>query len=256
MNKYVLLLLAISLNNILIAQEFEKKPIWKETFSFKYKLNTGDWNVGTNLDSPNLNISYDNQLIRIRNGKLILKAIKYTNSLGEIKIKDTFINTLNKRSFKYGKLEIKAKFPIGKGVWPAIWLVKVNREDEYPKGEIDLFEYIDCWNNEKHQGNVHYIVSKSQRKMYEKFCKNDITQFHIYTLEWTPTEIRMKCDGNIYLSYKKDNPNGWTFDEEYFLILNLGYGGWGATCGIDYDVLPCQMEIDWIKYYKFKSDNR
>lgn len=237
----------------IMAQEFESRPTWKETFAFQRKLSTEDWNAGTNLNNKVLNIAFDDKTIEIRKGNLVLKALKHTDSNGTTKIKLPYINTFQKHSFKYGKLQIKAKFPTGKGVWPAIWLISENR-DKFPRGEIDVFEYIDCLPDKQFQGNIHYVISKNERNMKNAYCKTDITTFHVYTLEWTPYEIRLKCDKKMYLSYKKDNANGWVFNENYYLILNLAFGtGWGASCGVDMDILPCQMEIDWIKYYKYKE---
>lgn len=237
----------------MMAQEFESRPAWKETFAFQRRLSSEDWNAGTNLENRILNTSFNNQIVEIKNGKLILKAIESTSPNGEKRVKESYINTYHKQSFKYGKLEIRARFPIGKGVWPAIWLVSENR-DTFPRGEIDIFEYIDCLPNNQFQGNIHYVISPNKRKMKNAYCKTDITNFHVYTLEWTPYEIRLKCDEKLYLSYKKDNANGWVFNENYYLILNLAFGsGWGASCGVDMNVLPCQMEVDWIKYYKYKD---
>lgn len=237
----------------IMAQEFESKPIWKETFAFQRKLNTEDWNAGTNLNDKTLNTAFNGKMIEIKKGNLVLKALKQTDSNGITKIKMPYINTFQKHSFKYGKLKIKAKFPTGKGVWPAIWLVSENR-DKFPKGEIDVFEYINCLPNKQFQGNIHYVISQNIRKMKNAYYKTDITMFHVYTMEWTPNEIRLKCDDELFLTYTKDEPNGWVFDENYYLILNLAFGsGWGASCGVDMDALPCQMEIDWIKYYKYKE---
>lgn len=255
MNKIILIILFFFyLSHCSItAQEFEKQPTWKETFTFQRRLSTKHWNVGTNLNSKVLNTAFDDKIIEIRKGNLVLKALNYTNSNGTTQIRFPYINTFQKHSFKYGKLEIKAKFPTGKGVWPAIWLVSEDR-DKFPRGEIDIFEYIDCLPNNQFQGNIHYVISKNKRKMKNAYYKTDITKFHVYTLEWTPHEIRLKCDNKLYLLYKKDNANGWIFNENYYLILNLAFGsGWGASCGVDIDILPCQMEVDWIKYYKYKK---
>lgn len=237
--------------NFAYSQDFEKKPIWFEKFN---TLDTSTWNNGANVHGGTCYTNFDSQVIYVKKGKLYLKAKEAIKKNNIPYVKQPYINTYTKKHFKYGKLELRAKIPVGLGVWPAIWLISKTRT-EYPRGEIDMLEYIGCWNKYKFQGNIHTVWKDNKRFQYPKYSTNkDITKYHIYTLEWTKEHLILKVDNEIYLKYNKNNPNGWVFDQEYFLVLNVAFGtGWGATCGIDNSILPCEMIVDWIKYYKLKE---
>lgn len=77
-----------------------------------------------------------------------------------------------------------------------------------------------------------------------------LTKYHIYTLEWTPDTLAFKVDGHQVYQLTKSEAEFWPFDDPYYLILGLSYGNWGAQCGMDESILPCEMLVDWIKYYK------
>lgn len=249
--KQILLFIFAIQFNLVHSQDFENEPIWSENFE---TLNPNIWNNGSNVHGGLCNINFDSQIIYVKRGTLHLKALEAIKKDGTKYIKQPYINTYTKKHFKYGKLEIKAKIPVGVGVWPAIWLISEKRT-EFPRGEIDMLEYIGCWDKYKFQGNIHTAWKDDRRFQYPKYSTNiDITKYHIYTLEWTKEHIILKVDNEIYLEYEKNNPNGWVFDQDYFLVLNVAFGnGWGAKCGIDNAILPCQMKVDWIKYYKIKE---
>lgn len=254
MRQLVLVFFLFSFCKIVLAQnEFEKDVCWGVDFQRIKKLDINDWNVGHNLYDTICRSVFDARVLNIESGYLSIKAIKVLSEDGISVVKEGYLNTYKKHSFRYGKFDFLVKSSIGKGVWPAIWLVCADRKN-YPRGEIDVFEYNGCWERSKMQGNIHYVASPQERKMFTQYLYVDVTQFHLYTLEWTKDEIRLKVDGQLLLTYTKDNPNGWIFDKDYYLILNMAFGkGWGASCGIDETSLPCSMDIAWIKYYKLKQ---
>ncbi len=237
--------------NFVYSQNFEKEPIWIENFK---TLNPNTWNNGANVHGGKCYTNFDSQTTYVKKGKLHLKAKEAFKKDSTLYVKQPYINTYSKKHFKYGKLEIKAKIPVGLGVWPAIWLISETRT-VFPRGEIDILEYIGCWDKYKFQGNIHAVWTDDRRFQYPQYSVNtDITNYQIYTLEWTKENITLKIGNEIYLKYDRNNPNGWVFDQEYFLVLNVAFdNGWGGKCGIDKSILPCQMIVDWIKYYKLKE---
>lgn len=245
----ILLMFLITIN--IMAQEFEENPSWIEEFNV---LDGKDWNTSTNIKGGKCFSYFDKKYVFVKNGRLILKADIAKDDNGKNYYRQAYVNTYKKHSFEYGKLEIRAKAPTGKGVWPAIWLVNEDRNN-YPRGEIDIFEYVDWWNGKQFQGNIHYVEDSIKRRQFAQYASCDVSKFHIYTLEWTKDRIELKLDGDrTYLVYTKSHPNGWVFNKPYYLIINVEFGrGWGATKGIDDSALPCQMEVDWIKYYKLKD---
>ena len=57
----------------------------------------------------------------------------------------------------------------------------------------------------------------------------------------------------IGTAFEKKEGEAWPFDKPYYLILNVAYGGWGGSCGMDDSAFPCEMKVDWIRYYKLKE---
>lgn len=126
-------------------QAQERKLIWADEFDGT-ELNLSDWSIIEGDGCPQLcgwgNDElqiYTDKNHRLENGMLYIKAVKegdhYTS---------TRINTKGKKSFQYGRFEVRAKLAIGKGVWPAFWLLGTNIDQVgWPlAGEIDVIEYV------------------------------------------------------------------------------------------------------------------
>lgn len=188
----------------------------------------------------------------VNNGKLIIRTLDEKKD--KALCTSGRIHTLGKVSFLYGRLEIKAKCPTGKGIWPAFWMLPA--EEGLPFGEIDIMEYIDCWSSKEYQINVHVTDKKNGnriKKMNPQLVKADVSKFHIYTLEWYKDKLVFLLDGNLCYQFDKKEGEAWPFDKPYYLILNVAYGGWGGSCGMDDSAFPCEMKVDWIRYYKLKE---
>nr|XP_023029642.1 beta-1,3-glucan-binding protein-like [Leptinotarsa decemlineata] len=177
-------------------------------------------------------------------------------------IKGAYIRTVNSFSFKYGKLEVRAKVPLGDWLWPAIWMMpRWNQYSSWPaSGEIDILES---------RGNRHFVKfgeeigveqvgstlhfgpdSKHDVYSYTKFSKNDKngwnTKFHKFQLEWTPEKISFSIDDDLLGTVVPPDGGFWElgkfsetnfenpwrrnskiapFDSEFYIIINLAVGG-------------------------------
>ena len=82
-------------------------------------------------------------------------------------------------------------------------------------------------------------------------CSDD---FHIYSVEWTSERIDVSVDGRVYFSFENDGDAKsatWPFNHPFYIILNVAFGGgWGGAEGVDYSVLPCEMQVDWVRVYQ------
>jgi len=194
---------------------------------------------------------------RIQDTLLIIEARK-ESYLGADYTSASLISKY-KGDWLYGKIEVRAKVPTGKGTWPAIWMMPTN--DEYggwPKsGEIDIMEYVGMnplnlyftTHFEGTNGSGH----QSSGKHFEFNAPYD--RFITYTLVWTPEKLEWYADGVKYHSYVKtaDDSKVWPFNKSFYLILNLAYGGvWGAQQGIDDTKLPHKFYIDYVRVYQLK----
>jgi len=159
--------------------------------------------------------------------------------------------------WKYGKVEVSAKVPTGKGSWPAVWMMPTNSEyGTWPKsGEIDIMEYIGVEPDKLHftthfegtGGSGHESSGTSTTDFSEPF-----NEFIVFSVEWTPTNISWYANGVKYHEYNKSGDyRTWPFDKEFYLILNLAYGGsWAGYDGVDDTQLPHKFFIDYVRVYQ------
>jgi len=257
--KYLLVLLAmyVLLPNQLPAQEECSYEVFTDEFDYEGEPNPDHWNYETggggwgNNEVQNYTDSRDNSYVS--NGTLKIHAKKSETGAWT----SARMVTSGKASWKYGRFEIRAKLPKGRGTWPAIWMMP--QESVYgtwPKsGEIDIMEHVGY-----DPGIVHGTIHT------EAFNHKDGTQkggsievpdaqdnFHVYSIEWTPEEIKWFVDGEQYYSFSNRNATykEWPFDQPFFLILNIAIGGdWGGAEGIDPELEEAVMEIDYVRVYQ------
>ncbi len=164
--------------------------------------------------------------------------------------------------WKYGKIEISAKVPTGKGTWPALWMMPTYSEyGGWPRsGEIDIMEYIgvepqSLWYNAHFYGTNNSGHSSSGSGAV-KAISDPFNQFVKFTLLWTPEKLEWFANDVKYHEYKKtaDDYRIWPFNKEFYLILNLAYGGsWGGYKGVDDSLLPHKFLIDYVRVYQLRE---
>ncbi len=194
---------------------------------------------------------------RVENGCLILEARKekkagwpYTSAK---------LETRGRKPVLYGRLDVRARLPRGRGSWPAIWMLPENQAaygSGWPdSGEIDIMEHVGY-----EPGIVHVTVHTAAynhrigtQKGTTVAVPDAMDEFHVYGLEWTPEYLRWYVDGLQVHAYQNDGAGwkSWPFDTPYYLILNIACGGdWGGSKGIDNESLPWTMAVDWVRAYK------
>jgi len=238
------------------ADEFDAEVV--DTSKWTYDI--GDWGWGNFEDQ--YYTADDTKNARIEDGMLIIEAVKNEHNS---KWSSARLTTREKVAFKYGKIEFKAKVPIGLGNWAAGWTLGDTYVDEidWPYcGEIDILESV-AWerNNEKDEGIAH--ASVHCRAKYFKIG-NQVTAsvpltdmengFHTYAAEWTPDYIYMLFNDEVYFEYERtDEENAWPFDIPQNIILNLAMGGgWGGVKGVDPDLTSQKFIIDYVRVYQKK----
>jgi beta-glucanase (GH16 family) len=155
----------------------------------------------------------------------------------------------NLYSFKYGKIDVRAKLPASTGTWPAIWMLGNNLATVgWPAcGEIDIMEQSGSQKSTIY-GTMHYPTQAGQ---YGDGSTTTITTassaFHIYSALWTPTSIQLSVDGVGY--YTLSNSPGLPFNQPFFIILNVAMGGnFGGT--VDPAFTIDSMEVDYVHVYQ------
>ena len=235
------------------AQSFATRPSWSDEFSsFLWKSKLDDWTIHKGKFASELEYYTDDiNNVFVRNGKLHLRA---TPDKREDKVCSSGrVNTLGFKSFLYGKIEIRARVPQGNGIFPAIWMLREDHPKTFPLGEIDIMEYIECFNGKQYCTTTHIVEKgpgqKEIRHRHSQMVDADMDIYHVYALEWTPSLLLFKLDGKEVYHVSKDEAEFWPFDDPYVLIINVAYGSWGAQCGTDDSIFPCEMMVDWIRYY-------
>ncbi len=212
-----------------------------------YDIGTGSNGWG-NGESQYYTSRTENVIVEDGLLKIIVKKENYEDS----EYTSTRMLTEGKFDFTYGRVEVKAKLPIGEGTWPAIWLLGSNlRTVSWPAcGEIDIMEH---WgHNHGHvQSAMHTPSSSGDTKNHGSQYLEDVSsEFHVYQVYWTPEEIVFSVDGKQHYRYAPTNKNKetWPYDANQFLIVNVAMGG--AWFSIDPNFVESSMEIDYIRIYQ------
>jgi beta-glucanase (GH16 family) len=174
------------------------------------------------------------------------------------------INTRDKVAFTYGTAAARIKMTEGAGLWPAFWALGNGRWPE--SGEIDIMEYVGekDWTGIALHGPGYSGETPLVNKGY--FPQGiDVTQWHVYSVDWTKDTILFKVDGRLI--YRATRPmvehyGRWAFDDPKYLILNFALGGAYPfkTNGIKtpYNGIPAstvnlikegksKMLVDWVR---------
>lgn len=252
MKKFILLLL---ISHSCFSQEQFRKLVWEENFN-ENLLSEKIWNYEIGDGCPNLcgwgnneRQIYTKTNHTIKEGILTIHARKE-----ESKYTSTRITTKGKKEFQYGRIETRAKLSLGKGIWPAFWMLGSNiGEIGWPKcGEIDILEYVGKEPNTVFT-SLHTQDSHGNTINTKKTLISDIESgFHIYAIEWTKDKIDFYVDQQLVYSFNplQKDANTWPFNQPFYFVINVAVGGNFGGPAVDDAIFPQQFEIDYIKVFQ------
>ena len=265
-NAYITLSTNIESVTALVAVEH----IWSDyslVWSDEFNANTLDesvwtYNTGGNGWGNNELQYYTNRQenIRLVNGCLEIEARKETYENREYT--SARIHSKGKKSFLYGKMEARIKFPGGTGAWPAFWMM--GESGGWPNcGEIDIIEHVGYLDKRAsfalHTAEKNGMNGKNWHatQFFDKPLSED---FHVYGVEWCKEEetgkdcIHFTVDGEIYATAwqsKMQDHDSWPFYKSHYFILNLAIGG-NMGGKVDDAIFNQQriMYVDWVRVYQ------
>ncbi|HOM99144.1 MAG TPA: glycoside hydrolase family 16 protein [Acidobacteriota bacterium] len=241
------------------ADEFDGDRV--DPVKWEFQIGTGtDYGLPAGWGNNELQYYTDRQdNAFVADGKLHIVAKK--ESYGRCSYTSARLRTLGKGDWTYGRFEIRAKLPKGKGIWPALWMLPT--DNVYggwaASGEIDIMELVGHEPNVVH-GTLHYggpwPRNKSSGGSY-RLAGGDFSQdFHVFALEWEPGEIRWFVDGELYLTLTQwyTEAQGASFpapfDQRFHLLMNVAVGGNWPGSPAPTTQFPQEMVVDYVRVYQ------
>ncbi|MEL7160024.1 MAG: glycoside hydrolase family 16 protein [Bacteroidota bacterium] len=231
-----------------------RQMLWAEEFDGN-ALDTASWNFELGDGCPHLcgwgnneRQIYTTENHRLKDGYLTITARKEST-----RYTSTRITTKHKRTFRYGRVEARAKLPVGTGLWPAFWMLGQNIDTVgWPRcGEIDILEYVGREPGEVFT-SLHTQASHGNTVNTRKTRFGDIERgFHRYAAEWTEEQIAFFVDDQLVYTFRPEDRSEavWPFDQPFYLLLNLAIGGNFGGPEVDDSVFPQEYIIDYIRVY-------
>lgn len=243
-----------------VTTQAQYKLAWSDEFNYTGLPDSTKWSydVGGN-GWGNRELEYytkaDTANAVVRNGHLYLTARK------EQKANNGYTSarlvTKTKGDWLYGRIEVRAILPAGRGLWPAIWMLSTDwKYGGWPaSGEVDIMENVgympDSIFGSVHTKSFNHVIHTQVTKGL--YLKDPYTAFHVYAIEWDAQEIRFFVDGNVYSTFHNTGKGfaEWPFDQRFHLLLNIAVGGgWGGKQGVDDSIFPRAMVVDYVRVYQ------
>ena len=233
--------------------------IWSDEFEYAGLPDPAKWNYEEGMIRNNEAQYYTRTRLenaKVENGVLTITARK--ENYREASYTSASIHTGGLFECKGGRIEVRAKLPEGRGVWPAIWTLGTNiGQAGWPVcGEIDIMEFVGyepgfIYAN-LHTGDYNHV--KGTGRGGKITVEKPFEDFHVYAVEWYDDRMDFYFDDMKYYTClrKGEGVGEWPFDAPQYLILNLAIGGaWGGQKGIDDAIFPVEYKIDYVRIYGF-----
>lgn len=183
---------------------------------------------------------YTPEDVYLQDGNLVLRSQE--RFMGGRDYTSGLVETKGLFTLTYGRVEVRAQLPRGKGIWPAHWMM--NAVGTWPP-EIDIMEMLGHRPTRIHMTN-HFGVHPRNSRHGGHFDGPDYSKdFHTFAVEWTPDEIKWFIDGEERYTTQKH-----VHDVPFYLILNTAVGGNWPGYPDETTVFPQYHYIDYVRVYK------
>lgn len=244
----------------------ERRLVWSDEFEYSGLPDSTKWGYDHGTGCPEVCGWGNNELqyyttrrlenARVENGLLLIEARRekwegkdYTSAR---------LVSKKKGDWTYGRIEARIKCPVGRGTWPAFWMLPTDwKYGGWPhSGEIDIMEHVG-YKPDTVYATAHtaaFTNNKGTENTRAFFLPDTESAFHTYAVEWREDRMDFFVDDvryNTFLNQHKTSAE-WPFDQRFHAILNLAVGGnWGGAKGVDEKIWPRRMEVDYVRVYSF-----
>ena len=234
--------------------------VWNDEFTGS-ALDINTWNQETGNGSGgwgNNELEYYSNSTKntfLSNGNLIIEARK--EPVSGFNYTSGRMTTQNKKTFTFGRIDIRAKLPVGKGIWPALWMLGTNITSvSWPAcGEIDIMELIGTYPGRTY-GTIHWKpvtgTNTSKGAEYNLSSGNFSQQFHVFSIIWTQDMIKWLVDDQLFLTTTKADfgAANYPFNAPQFFIFNVAVGGnWPGPPDAN-TTFPQRMFVDYVRVFQ------
>ncbi len=258
MTKRLISSLLMLLSFPLYAQQWQL--VWSDEFNgtgldqskWSYQIGTGFQGWGNNELQY-----YTNRPVNVDVFDGNLWIVAQRENFGGMQYTSARIRTRNKGDWRYGRIEMRAKLPRGRGIWPAFWMMPTDEVfGGWPRsGEIDIMELIGQQPNRVY-GTIHFATPSLQHQYQGTFYTlpqgtfND--DYHLFWIEWQQNEIKWYVDSTLYFTRVPAHLGGanWPFNERFHIILNVAVGGNWPGSPDSTTVFPQSMVVDYVRVYQ------
>lgn len=264
-----ILFFATALLSLLSCKEADQwELVWEENFDgpeldasvwSRIRRGTPEWQ---DTQAPD-----DDRCFDMRDGMLILRGM-----VNDINPEDTAayhtggVSTARKHAFDCGRIEVRARLHGAQGAWPAIWMMPFDQTLPWPKGgEVDIMEHLnhdDIAYYTLHSIFSHDSANKSYQDSIPTGTKSRINpdDFNVYSVDFYPDSMVYHVNGERVFAYFKDysipeEKEQFPFYRPMFLMIDMQLrGSWPGP--VDPKDLPVEMEVDWVRHYQLKNNNK
>lgn len=230
--------------------------VWNDEFNAS-TINTADWVFETGTGNSGWGNNelqyYRSNNAWVEEGTLVIEA-REENYMGST-YTSARMKTQGKKSFQYGRIDIRALLPKGQGIWPALWMLGNSITSVgWPQcGEIDIMEMIGGSGRENQtHGTVHWD-NDGHIYVGESFTLQSGTfadEYHVFSIIWNETSIKWLVNNTQFYELNITPSHMTEFHQKHFLIFNVAVGGNWPGYPDETTIFPQQMKVDYIRVFQ------
>lgn len=248
---------------VLLAAACARGPEWRLVWEEEFEGETLDETVWSRIprgkpDWQNTQSS-DDRCYAMRDGMLVLRGIVNDDREADTAAYLTGgVWTSGKHAFEGGRIEVRARLHGARGAWPAIWLLPFETEKYmWPEGgEIDIMERLnhDSIAYQTVHSHYTYTLGIENDPRHGSTMAIDPDDFNVYGVDMWPDSVVFRINGRRHFAYPRietDKPGQFPFDIPQYLLIDMQLGGqWVGR--VDPAELPVEMEVDWVRHYRWE----